>query len=178
MSTETLPAENVAVDDARVAAVGDEVAPAPARSGRRGGKSMLSHHVIFLLICSAAIVGSFLLGVNTGSKITTPWLHVPTPSVCQFHNLTGLDCPGCGLTRAFVSIAHGNLAAAWRYNGASLLVFSFVLAQIPYRSVQIWRIRNGLPELYWPRTSNVIVWIVVAALFAQWMFKMATYAFT
>jgi hypothetical protein len=36
--------------------------------------------------------------------------------VCAFHQLTGLDCPGCGSLRALHQLSHGNLAAAWRFN--------------------------------------------------------------
>ena len=36
--------------------------------------------------------------------------------VCLFHSLTGLPCPGCGLTRAFSSLLHGQAAAAFAYH--------------------------------------------------------------
>ncbi len=36
--------------------------------------------------------------------------------VCQFHRLTGLDCPGCGGTRALYALLHGNVSAALRDN--------------------------------------------------------------
>ncbi|HYX69022.1 MAG TPA: DUF2752 domain-containing protein [Terriglobales bacterium] len=36
--------------------------------------------------------------------------------VCLFHSLTGLPCPGCGLTRAFSSLLHGQGAAAFTYH--------------------------------------------------------------
>jgi hypothetical protein len=38
------------------------------------------------------------------------------PSICIFYDLTGLPCPGCGLTRSFVSFAHGHLLEALRWN--------------------------------------------------------------
>ena len=46
----------------------------------------------------------------------------PFYPVCQFHALTGLDCPGCGSLRALHELLHGNLAGAFRFN--ALLVLS------------------------------------------------------
>ncbi|MCF8569522.1 DUF2752 domain-containing protein [Gordonia sp. HY002] len=34
------------------------------------------------------------------------------PVICPFRHLTGLPCPGCGLTRAFVYTMHGDFSAA------------------------------------------------------------------
>lgn len=42
--------------------------------------------------------------------------------ICQFHRLTGLNCPGCGMTRAVYALLHGNFSAALRDN--ALLVFA------------------------------------------------------
>lgn len=36
--------------------------------------------------------------------------------VCQFHRLTGLNCPGCGATRALYALLHGHFSAALRDN--------------------------------------------------------------
>ena len=35
---------------------------------------------------------------------------------CQFHSLTGLWCPGCGLTRGFHQLFNGHIGAAISYN--------------------------------------------------------------
>ena len=46
---------------------------------------------------------------------------------CLFHELTGLDCPGCGGQRAFHQLLHGHLIAAIRLNAmfvVSLPVFA------------------------------------------------------
>ncbi len=35
---------------------------------------------------------------------------------CLFHALTGIPCPGCGITRAFVALFHGDFAQAWAHH--------------------------------------------------------------
>src|SRR5450432_3916920 len=35
---------------------------------------------------------------------------------CQFHRLTGLNCPGCGMTRALYALLHGEFSVALRDN--------------------------------------------------------------
>lgn len=45
------------------------------------------------------------------------------PVVCIFKNLIGIECFGCGITRALSSILHGNLVAAVSYNKLVVIVF-------------------------------------------------------
>ena len=35
---------------------------------------------------------------------------------CVFHEITGLYCPGCGITRCFISIINLDFIQAFRYN--------------------------------------------------------------
>ncbi len=35
---------------------------------------------------------------------------------CPFHTLTGLNCPGCGLTRGFHALLHGDVLTALYFN--------------------------------------------------------------
>jgi len=52
--------------------------------------------------------------------------------VCWFHALTGLPCPGCGLTRAFSSLLHGHLQAAFAYHPFVFLFFPLFLMCAAY----------------------------------------------
>jgi hypothetical protein len=99
-----------------------------------------------------------------------PVVNKPLPGTCTFQNVTGVPCPGCGLTRSFISITRGNLADAWRYNPAGMLFFAVVAFQIPYRLVQIARIRRGLPEFQWVSLDRWVVIGLVAMLLIHWGF--------
>lgn len=62
---------------------------------------------------------------------------------CQFHTLTGLDCPGCGGLRATHALLHGDLAAAWRLNALFVLALPVaalaLLGWMPTRLREWWR---------------------------------------
>ena len=59
------------------------------------------------------------------------------PSLCPFYNLTGLPCPGCGLTRAFVCLGHGQWREAWHWHPLALpILLIFVLLWL--RSGVFW----------------------------------------
>jgi hypothetical protein len=130
-------------------------------------------HAIFLAMALAVIVASFTLGVGNSQKVELPGMGWSLPSVCQFKNLTGVDCPGCGLSRGFIHLAHGDFVGAWQFNPAAALVFLFVAVQVPYRSLQLWRIYRGAPELNWRRVGNVAIGVIAVALVSQWLVKVA-----
>jgi hypothetical protein len=152
----------------------DFTAPAAAQEiATQSHKPDTLQHAIFLALACAVIIASFTLSVGGSQKVTLPGIGLSLPSICQFRNITGIDCPGCGLSRGFIHLAHGDLAGAWRFNPAAALVFAFVVVQIPYRSVQLWRIHRGWPELNWRRAGNVAIGVVAVALIAQWLVKLS-----
>lgn len=42
--------------------------------------------------------------------------------LCLFRNITGWECPGCGMTRALVSLSRLDVVGAWHYNHAVVVV--------------------------------------------------------
>lgn len=50
---------------------------------------------------------------------------------CAFKMLTGLDCPGCGLTRASHHVLHGEFAEAFRLNPLLFAMAGVVLFALP-----------------------------------------------
>lgn len=66
-----------------------------------------------------------LLGLSAVFVISAWWRPAELPSIiaCPFRALTGLPCPGCGMTRAFCALGHGEWRLALQYNALSPLVF-------------------------------------------------------
>lgn len=46
---------------------------------------------------------------------------------CPVKLLTGLDCPGCGVTRMIYSLLHGDVLTALHFNAAAMLFIPFFL---------------------------------------------------
>lgn len=68
------------------------------------------------------------------------------PELCIWRRTLGWNCLGCGMTRSFVSLAHGDLAAAWRFHLAGPALFMAVAFQLPYRGLKLWRLSRGRKE--------------------------------
>ncbi len=45
------------------------------------------------------------------------------PIICLTKNIFGIECPGCGITRAIASIFHADFVSALRYNRFIVIVF-------------------------------------------------------
>lgn len=56
---------------------------------------------------------------------------------CPVHALTGLECPGCGITRMLAALSRGDWAAA-RAANAGLFYLSPVLALVLGRALWLW----------------------------------------
>ncbi|HLY98631.1 MAG TPA: DUF2752 domain-containing protein [Candidatus Angelobacter sp.] len=65
---------------------------------------------------------------------------------CPFHALTGLQCPGCGGTRAVYQILHLHLGQAFHLNAMVTVLGPFALAWFAYCYWSVLR-RNYLPEI-------------------------------
>jgi hypothetical protein len=83
--------------------------------------------------------------------------------VCLFHQLTGLNCPGCGSTRALYALLHGHLQTALRDN--VLFVLSLAGGAIWGAHFLLQKRKNPAARLH---LSTKFVWayLAVAILFS------------
>jgi hypothetical protein len=112
-----------------------------------------------------------MLRIGEDGRVVVPIVRWSLPGVCFWQRLWQLDCPGCGMTRCFIALAHADVAGAWRYNPAGLLLFAALLVQFPYRWVQLRRIARREPEIGVGRPV-LLAWIAVAAIIGQWVARM------
>ena len=78
----------------------------------------------------------FLLGIAC-----LIWLRMGGPSVpCMFHKVTGLQCPGCGVTRMILALSKLDLQTALRANAFLTVTLPYLTALLLYSAYK-W-IRN------------------------------------
>lgn len=102
-------------------------------------------------VAGAAAVGCLVLGLvdPTQSRLVPP---------CPFKALTGLDCPGCGTTRAMHQLFTGHPGAAVGLNAVTMLAIPIVVWWW-----LAWALPSmGGPTIVRPRMSpRILGWLVV-----------------
>ncbi|MFT7484268.1 MAG: hypothetical protein ACI9F9_000108, partial [Candidatus Paceibacteria bacterium] len=60
---------------------------------------------------------------------------------CPIHSLTGVSCPGCGITRACLSLVQGDLVSAWSYHPFAffLVPLAVLVFFAPGPTRKVWR---------------------------------------
>lgn len=144
----------------------------PARSHLLAGVLL---HGTFLSISLLIVAASCLLTIRDHHLVMVPVIDMPLPGTCTFRELTGLPCPGCGLTRSFISLGHARLREAWNYNPAGYMFFAIVLFQLPYRIYQMVRVMRGYDAYRFERVDTWALVVLVAALVGQWCWKLVVH---
>jgi len=88
--------------------------------------------------------------------------------ICRFHQLTGLNCPGCGATRSFYALLHGHWQVALKDNA----FFVIALMGAAVRGLWIaWRKGSHKPvgsffpsKWLWPFLVSGLVFAVLRNL--------------
>ena len=82
---------------------------------------------------------------------------------CVFHAVTRLECPGCGVSRMIISLIKLDIASAFRYNAALVVLLPvFVILTV---SMTVKYIKTGSLKLNKGQSATCIVLIVLLLLF-------------
>jgi hypothetical protein len=134
-------------------------------------------HLVWLCLAGGVVLLSMVMQIRSSQEVNVPFTQIPLPELCSFRRMTGMDCAGCGMTRCFISLGHGDLPGAWTYNPAGILLYAIVLFQLPFRSWQLWRIRRGQPEIQVGRFGYGVMIAFAVLMVAQWGIKQAALFF-
>lgn len=82
---------------------------------------------------------------------------------CPIHRYLGIECPGCGATRALAVLLHGQWREAMRLNALFVGLLPFALAG----AVECYRRAVRVGEFRWPKVPDAALYttLAVAALF-------------
>ena len=123
-----------------------------------------------MLLVAVVIIGlSLVLSVRDDGKVAliglSDW---PLPETCGLRSTFGISCPGCGLTRSFVYLAHGDWQRSVAIHRIGWLLALFFALQIPYRWLALRR-----PG--WTLSSNWAIGVATVftvALIGNWIFNL------
>ena len=106
-----------------------------------------------LLLWAGLILG---IGLAYAVFVRLSGLSIP----CPVHALTGLLCPGCGVTRMCMALLALDFPAAWSANPVLLLLLPILAALLARQAVQY--VKSGRPSL--SQRESALVWGMVAVL--------------
>jgi len=174
-SKQELPASGSHAIGPSLDALSAHAARVTYHSARLGGhprrRQAILQHLLVLTGAALVLFVAALCELDGTTHVRLAFADWTIPGMCTFRRMFGLPCPGCGLTRSFVALAGGDLAAGWRFNPAGPLLFGLVAVQVPYRICQIWRIRHLRREFDPP----ALVWWAVACgavVMGQWIWRL------
>ncbi len=137
------------------------LAPAPPRApGATPGTPGRTPAGVRWALAGTAIAGCAYVAVADPNRPSS-WY-----PVCPFKALTGLDCPGCGITRALHALLTGHPLRAFDHNALVMLV---VVVGLVWFAVNRLRARRGRPPLelshpaWWGAAFGALVavfWVV------------------
>ena len=148
-------------------------AAAPPHAFDRPAGERIRYHSTYLLLAICVLGLARLLTVNGQDRVVIPVLNLQLPETCASRQIIGYPCPGCGLTRAFIALLHGQWRQAWHYNPGVYVVVFMVILQIPYRAIQIRRAQLGGSEIRYPSAGGVLILATVFLLVCQWLLRLA-----
>jgi len=130
------------------------------------------YHRTMLWLAIGTVAAALLLRVRPDQKVELMFLQGwPAPELCQSRAWFGWECPGCGLTRSFIHLAHGDIAASLAVHPVGWLMALLVVLQIPYR---LWAMRSADGQPLGRLAPWIVAWSLIVLLIASWVAKIVT----
>ena len=111
-----------------------------------------------VILISAGLLLTIALGVwkDRGGAL-------PAQSICVSVVVFGTECPGCGLTRGFIELGRGELAAARALNPLAPALLAGAFALLLLRIAKLFTDR----PIRWHRADLVVAIVILIAMIAR-----------
>ena len=93
----------------------------------------------------------------------------PQITQCLIYNKTGIYCPGCGCTRAFINMLQGNIIQSLKYNPT--VIYSTIVIVVYMSSQSIGRIFRIKERKYIMKYSSIYIYIGISILIGTCIIK-------
>lgn len=120
-----------------------------------------------VFILPAALLCIFLLYLSAGG-------------LCLVRHFTGIPCPGCGMTRAVLSVLHGDFRTAFAYHPlwvtlplVAWLLLRAVFPRICDRITAFFCTRLHIKESSVMRAEQILTWLLLAAFLLVYIVRLA-----
>lgn len=123
-----------ATESARASAAAPCAASETIRAAEPSSRG--SNLAVVVVVLALLAAGAILHPQGSGEHTALSFLGLTLPTVCSFRLMTGLPCPGCGLTRAVALLMHGQLGASLAMHPFGIAAIGLALLQIPPRAVR------------------------------------------
>lgn len=144
-------------------------AGSPPRSGARTWRGEWWLRVGLLALCLGLPAGAALFAPAEPGDGGLTLAGRSLPEVCALKRTTGVPCPGCGLTRSWVSAVHGDLAGSLAHHPLGWLILAYALAQGARHGAWLaLPARRGTVERLGARLDRGII-PLAALLFLAWI---------
>jgi len=132
----------------------------------------LAPSLVVLVACSCILLGALVLAPPGSGSHSISVGRITLPEICIFQNLTGLPCPGCGMTRSITSAVRGDIAESLSHHRLGLLTMIYILSQflLNLGVVFISKFRDKLQRA--GRYLNKGIIILAVLFFINWIFTL------
>ena len=123
---------------------------------------MLKQTLNFVLSAKIFLISLVLAGIYirlSGQAFETVYF-LP----CIFKGVTGIPCPGCGMTRACLAILQGEFSTAWRYHPFSFQLIGLIILIVfqPEYTQETWGAISLIKQ-------KIIVSILILLCLSLWL---------
>lgn len=121
----------------------------------------------YLLILLAFLILPFVVRFEPKVSASPTLFGFNLPSMCPCREIFGVNCPGCGLTRSFVLLAHGHIGESLRYHRLGIVLYGVFGWQAIFRICCIARRSRPIPHSLLT-LQRVVPAVVIVLLIVNW----------